>query len=59
MLDNFNKGLGKETNATARVKMFQTYVKSVPDGTGKTFLLINIHVGKHKLKNDLNTTCFF
>ncbi|KAK6185108.1 hypothetical protein SNE40_007416 [Patella caerulea] len=33
MLDNFNKGLGKETNAEARVKMFPTYVRSVPDGT--------------------------
>jgi hypothetical protein len=35
MEDNFNKGLGKETNKSARVKMFQTYVKAVPDGTGK------------------------
>lgn len=34
MLDNFNRGLGKETNATAAVKMFPTYVKAVPDGTG-------------------------
>lgn len=33
MLDNFNKGLGKDTNATARVKMFPTYVRAVPDGT--------------------------
>lgn len=39
MLDNFNRGLGKETNATARVKMFQTYVKSVPDGTEKGDIL--------------------
>ena len=35
MLDNFQRGLGKDTNARAVVKMFQTYVKSVPDGTGK------------------------
>ena len=34
MLGNFNEGLGKDTNAQAKVKMFQTYVKSVPDGTG-------------------------
>jgi hexokinase len=32
MLDNFNRGLGKDTNATAAVKMFPTYVKAVPDG---------------------------
>lgn len=35
MLDNFNRGLGKDTNATAAVKMFPTYVKAVPDGTGQ------------------------
>ena len=34
-LDNFNKGLGKETNPTARVKMYPTYVRSVPDGSGE------------------------
>ena len=34
MLDSFNKGLGKETHDTARVKMYPTYVRSVPDGTG-------------------------
>lgn len=33
MLNNFNQGLGKETNAAARVKMYPTYVRSVPDGT--------------------------
>lgn len=32
-MDNFNKGLGKETNPTARVKMYPTYVRSVPDGS--------------------------
>ena len=35
MLGEFNKGLGKETNPTAKVKMFPTYVRDVPDGTGK------------------------
>lgn len=39
MLDSFNKGLGKETNPSARVKMFQTYVKNVPDGTGMRLLI--------------------
>lgn len=33
MLQSFNQGLGKETNATARVKMFPTYVRAVPDGS--------------------------
>ena len=34
MLASLNKGLGKETNPTAKVKMYPTYVRSVPDGTG-------------------------
>ncbi|XP_052772317.1 hexokinase type 2-like isoform X2 [Mya arenaria] len=43
MLDNFNKGLGKETHPKARVKMFQTYVKHVPDGTEKgDFLALDL-----------------
>lgn len=43
MEDNFNKGLGKETNKSARVKMFQTYVKAVPDGTEKgDFLALDL-----------------
>lgn len=36
MLGEFNKGLGKETNPTAKVKMYPTYVRDVPDGTGKS-----------------------
>lgn len=36
MLGEFNKGLGKETNPTAKVKMYPTYVRDVPDGSGKT-----------------------
>lgn len=36
MLGNFEEGLSKEQNAKAKVKMFQTYVKSVPDGTGES-----------------------
>lgn len=41
MLDNFERGLGKETNAEADVKMFPTYVRAVPDGTehGKVLAL--------------------
>lgn len=43
MLREFNKGLGKATNPTARVKMFPTYVKSVPDGTEKgDFLALDL-----------------
>nr|CCN27375.1 hexokinase [Crassostrea angulata] len=33
MLGEFNKGLGKETNPTAKVKMYPTYVRDVPDGS--------------------------
>lgn len=39
MLDSFNKGLGKATNSKARVKMFPTYVKNIPDGTEKGDIL--------------------
>lgn len=38
MLDNFERGLGKETNAKADVKMFPTYVRAVPDGTGMGYI---------------------
>lgn len=31
----FNKGLSRKYNAEAAVKMFPSYVRSVPDGTGK------------------------
>ena len=34
MMDNFERGLGKDTNENAAVKMFPTYVRAVPDGTG-------------------------
>ena len=46
MLDDFNKGLGKDTNADAAVKMFTTYVRSVPDGTGKQQFIyfLNIYI---------------
>lgn len=50
MLANFEEGLSKEENAKAKVKMFQTYVKSVPDGTGEcinknsSFLMICVPV---------------
>lgn len=33
MLQEFNKGLGKDTNPTAKVKMYPTYVRDVPDGS--------------------------
>ena len=35
MLESLNKGLGKETNPTAKVKMYPTYVRTVPDGSGE------------------------
>ncbi|KAJ8924888.1 hypothetical protein NQ315_001044 [Exocentrus adspersus] len=33
--ENINRGLGKETNPTAIVKCFPTYVQHLPDGTEK------------------------
>lgn len=33
LLDEFNRGLSKETNGEATVKMFPTYVRDVPDGS--------------------------
>lgn len=33
LLDEFNRGLSKETNEQATVKMFPTYVRDVPDGS--------------------------
>lgn len=29
------KGLGRDTSATATVKMLPTFVRSIPDGSGK------------------------
>ena len=34
MLENMERGLSKQTNDTATIKMFPTYVRAVPDGTG-------------------------
>ena len=34
MLDNMERGLRSDTNGTATVKMYPTYVRAVPDGTG-------------------------
>lgn len=57
MLGEFNKGLGKETNPTAKVKMYPTYVRDVPDGSGKTpfhlfgvwgWLSVNMYLLDHK-----------
>ena len=33
--DEFNLGLSRETNARAAIKMFPTYVRAVPDGSGE------------------------
>lgn len=35
MREEMERGLGKETNATASVRMLPTYVSHTPDGTGK------------------------
>lgn len=34
MLFEMNKGLGKDTNAEAKMKMIPSFVKALPDGTG-------------------------
>ena len=39
LLHEFNLGLGRETNETATVKMFPTFVRDVPNGKGKGFFL--------------------
>lgn len=63
LLDQFNKGLGKETHDTAEVKMFITYVRDVPDGTeegrfialdlgGTNFRVISINIEGGKFVMD-------
>ncbi|KAJ8976240.1 hypothetical protein NQ317_014219 [Molorchus minor] len=43
LLDNIQKGLKKETNATAIVKCFPTFVQDIPDGTEKgQFLALDL-----------------
>ena len=39
LLDEMRKGLGKDTNATATIKMFPTYVRALPDGSEKGNIL--------------------
>lgn len=64
MLNEMNKGLDPKTHSTAAVKMFPTYVQSLPDGTergdilaldlgGTNFrvLLINLDSGEIKVKS--------
>lgn len=66
LLDEFNKGLGRETHKTAEVKMFITYVRDVPDGSehgtflaldlgGTNFrvLLININGEQFSMQNEI------
>ena len=38
MTSEMIKGLGKATNPTAKVKMFPTYVRSLPTGQGKYYV---------------------
>jgi hexokinase len=35
LLKEMEKGLARETNAEAAIKMFPTYVRALPDGSGK------------------------
>lgn len=35
LLNEFNRGLNKQTHSTASVKMFPTFVRDVPNGKGK------------------------
>ena len=37
MTQEMNKGLGKDTNPSAKVKMIPSFVESLPDGTGKLY----------------------
>ncbi|XP_077544068.1 hexokinase A isoform X1 [Haemaphysalis longicornis] len=66
LLDEFNKGLGKETHKSAEVKMFITYVRDVPNGSetgtflaldlgGTNFrvLLIDIDGDKFSMQNEI------
>ena len=36
MLRNMERGLAQSTNADACIKMYPTYVRAVPDGTGES-----------------------
>ncbi|XP_014663810.1 PREDICTED: hexokinase-2-like [Priapulus caudatus] len=43
MMTAFNRGLGRKDNATAAVKMFPSYVRSIPDGTERgKFLALDL-----------------
>lgn len=66
LLDEFNKGLGRDTQESAEVKMFMTYVRDVPNGTetgtflaldlgGTNFrvLLIDIDGDRFSMKNEI------
>lgn len=36
------KGLSRDTNATATVKMLPTFVRSIPDGSGETKIYLRV-----------------
>lgn len=44
-----DKGLCRDTNPTAAVKMLPTFVRSTPDGTGDTRFLQTKHRESHQL----------
>ena len=48
MLVEMRKGLAKETNPSAKVKMIPSYVESLPDGTG---MLSQLHILTITCKN--------
>lgn len=47
-----DKGLGRDTNPTAAVKMLPTFVRSTPDGTGDNEILTYTD-GKRHHQNSL------
>jgi hexokinase len=42
LLNNMEKGLNKATNAVAKVKMFPTYVRNLPNGTGLSHCYVKL-----------------
>lgn len=63
MLDNMERGLASATHDTARVKMYPTYVRAVPDGTetgeflaldlgGTNFRVLLVTLKGHEVKLD-------
>ncbi|KAK2494722.1 hypothetical protein MC885_008475, partial [Smutsia gigantea] len=45
------KGLGKDTNPTASVKMLPTFVRAIPDGSGSKFRVLKVQVSEEGKRN--------